>query len=826
MSAVRTQIGLCYRHAEARKVADLVAREVMKGCSPDLSHCPLRLEPPHEAVFSPYPTPLLTLTDSTVEQLADQESRVRRFRVWIPPDYGLSWTRSERFLKELAAVSERVGFEVIGNCEGVTICLTCHPRDVCTIGAAFQEFTRCTLSALPVDPIADFGTDEMWGACQFLDYYPPPPYSHLLTQPGELVCSPYEGFIACLGRLPSYVKGFCQVLFQPVCPEHDWHRNIERLLDIEFRSRLLENTSTPDRFLQQAPSACLPDMAADVQTKAHQDKPFFACALRTGLLPVSGDAPLRALSSFTGLLQHGTRPLKCLVRSDYGFLRSGRDVQAMFAVGHTYRHGFLLNSRELASLVHVVSPRAWEKTGITMATLETLPAARPELLDAAKGTPVGICVCGDDEQTVCLPEAVRACHTHVIGKTGMGKSTTLEWMILDDIAKGHGVAVLDPHGDMVQRLLCLVPEEHASRVIYLNPGDPDWVPLWNPLVRHPGQDIAVTADCLVGVFKHIVDGWGDRLERLLREAIFGAMHLPDPTLLDVAEMLRKGTVEGDRLRKRVMSLIQNTETQRFWSSDFGKYTKADLFPPQHKIGKLLSGGTVGDMMAQPESRLDLPRIMDDSSVLLCDLSALGSETRDLLGSFLLALFHVAALGRQRIPPPKRKLFHIYCDEAHRFVTDAVEDLVAETRKYAVSLTLAHQFRKQFSDRRIDALSGTGSTLIFSVNKADAACLAKELMDKVTVADLVSLGVGRAVVRIGTEVVRITTRDYQALPERHWRDEIIRRSHELYCRPVQEVRAAIRQRSARWETRYTDLSSGGGRGEGRAEEEFRFDEFGK
>ena len=426
-----------------------------------------------------------------------------------------------------------------------------------------------------------------------------------------------------------------------------------------------------------------------------------------------------------------------------------------------------------------------------------------------------------------VPPDIRARHTHIIGGSGTGKSTLIEHMVLRDIAQGHGVAVIDPHGDLAQRILETIPESETHRTIFLDAGDSDWVPLWNPLRPAPGQDLSKTADSLVGVFKDIVTGWGDRLERLLREAIYGVMHLPDPTLLDVAEMLRQKSSEGERLRARVLELIENVETRRFWENDFGNYTKADLFPPQHKIGKLLSGGTIGDMLSQPESRFTLRRAMDDGCILVADLSTLGSEVRNLLGSFLLSLFHMAALSRRDTPADQRKQFHVYCDEAHRFVTSAIEDLVAETRKYKVSLTLAHQYRTQFARERMDALTGTGSTIIFSVNKADAASLVRDLKGFASAEDLVGLGVGEAIVRVGNEVIRVRTPPPLPAGDGERRRRIIADSHKRFYARVGDVRRALSRRGDRWSVRFADLGVRGEvNGNGDGNEELAYDEFGK
>jgi len=190
----------------------------------------------------------------------------------------------------------------------------------------------------------------------------------------------------------------------------------------------------------------------------------------------------------------------------------------------------------------------------------------------------------------------------------------------------------------------------------------------------------------------VVDGWGDRLENILRYALLGLLALPDATLQDVADILRRGADEkdGERLRQRAMELATNENVRKFWRKDFGNYQKGDLNPPQNKLSKMLASGTCALMLSQPQSLIDLRAVMEEGRILLADLSGLGSELRDILGSFVIALLHQAALGRAGTPVNRRKDAQVYCDEAHRFAGDRLTDLLDEARKFGLGLTLAHQ----------------------------------------------------------------------------------------------------------------------------------------
>jgi hypothetical protein len=379
-----------------------------------------------------------------------------------------------------------------------------------------------------------------------------------------------------------------------------------------------------------------------------------------------------------------------------------------------------------------------------------------------------------------------------VGGTGKGKSCMLEHMILDDIARA-GVAVIDPHGDLIERLLHLLPPEAVGRTIYFDPGDPLWVPIWNPLKMIPGQDVARTAGDFVSAIKSVVTGWGDRLEHLLRNIVFATLHLQGGTVLDVSNLLRNKDPKIAGMRNEILQVIDNETAWRFWDYDHEKYGKDDLGPPKNKLSKLLISGTVSLMLSQPDSAFNFRQMLDEGMIFLSNLSGLSSDLRDTLGCLQLSLLHLAALSRAPQPPGERRLFHVYLDEAHRFITGAMEDTLVDARKYGVGLTLAHQYLKQFSQPKIDALGGVGTTIIVQVNRPDAEHLVKGLHDIVDVDTFTKLGVGEAIVRADTDITRVHTPPPRTIPASNYRDQIIAESRRRYCKPVHEVRQAIRLR---------------------------------
>lgn len=778
-------------------VQALAVHEVSKGCCKQLAAAPVALEPPFQPIRSPRDLTDGPAADSWTLDPSVGSEPLARLRVWVSPEQECSWAHSEMLLRQLQNVSRRVILELSGNAAAITLDFRCHEADLPTLTGAFTgAFERCELSRVRDDSTTGPAAERT----VFFDYVPPPPYSHLLTRPFELPVSPYATIIGGMSLIPQPATALLQVLFQPVAPDHDWHRNVQVLLDLEYAVKLL-GSPLATRVAQQTPSGDLRQMAMDAETKAHDDKPFFAAAVRLAVFDGAQATQYRqALDAFSGLIQHGGRPLGRLDEQDYAARLDAAAAREMFSRGRSYRPGFLVNSAELTSLVHIPPATVLEQREAPVVLLETL---RPGT-DLAAGSPLGYCECIGRRQPVCIPREHRFSHTHIIGRTGLGKSTVLGHLILNDIEHGDGVAVIDPQGHLVERLLRLMPRRHVERIIYIDFADPECVPIFNPLRSASGRRREQLAQDIVVAFKSFVSGWGDRLEHLLRMTILGLLHLPDTSLLDVANALRTKSTEARQLRDKVLEVVDGELLRAFWRDDLISYARADLTPPQHKLSKLLSGGPLALMLSQPDSLLDLGHIMNDGGILLLNLKDLGVEVGNFAGSLWLSLLQAAASTRDASAPTARP-FQIHVDEAHRFETDATQEIATEARKFRVSLTLAHHYLSQFEVKQRDALCSVGTTIIRNVDSKDAAFLCKDLQGRVETHDITTLDRATAIARIGTEVVRFKTLPPQELRGRGQHDEIVRRSRQRYYRPAADVRAAIRNRQQRWHTPFAPLA---------------------
>ena len=332
-------------------------------------------------------------------------------------------------------------------------------------------------------------------------------------------------------------------------------------------------------------------------------------------------------------------------------------------------------------------------------------------------------------------------HMYLIGKTGMGKSTVLENMVVDDIRNGYGVAVVDPHGDLAEKIIEFIPGNRIQDVVYFNPSDINFPIAFNvveqvePHLRH------LVASGLIGVFQKLwADSWGPRLEYILRNAILAILDFPGSTLLAVVRMLSdKG------YRKRVVANIKDPVVKAFWEKEFSSY--ADKFaseavsPIQNKVGQFLSSSLMRNIIGQVKSSIDIRDIMDNGKILIMNLSKgrIGEDNSALLGAMMITKIQLAAMSRVDMPEKERRDFYLYIDEFQNFSTDSFANILSEARKYRLNLILAHQYIEQLSEKVKPAVFGNvGTLVVFRVGAADAEELVKEFTPTFTEEDLVNL----------------------------------------------------------------------------------------
>mgnify|MGYP001805974205 FL=1 len=332
-------------------------------------------------------------------------------------------------------------------------------------------------------------------------------------------------------------------------------------------------------------------------------------------------------------------------------------------------------------------------------------------------------------------------HMYLIGKTGMGKSTIQENMIVGDIRAGHGLAVVDPHGDLAEKIIEFIPPERVKDVVYFNPSDMDYPIAFNVLEQVEPHLRHLVASGLLGVFQKLwADSWGPRLEYILRNAILAILDFPGSTLLGVVRML-----SDKSYRKRVVSNIKDPVVKAFWEKEFASY--ADKFaseavsPIQNKVGQFLSSSLMRNIIGQVKSSINIREIMDEGKILIMNLSKgrIGEDNSALLGAMMITKIQLAAMSRVDMPEKERKDFYLYIDEFQNFSTDSFANILSEARKYHLNLILAHQYIEQLSEKVKPAVFGNVGTMVsFRVGATDAEELAKEFAPVFTEEDLVNL----------------------------------------------------------------------------------------
>lgn len=340
-----------------------------------------------------------------------------------------------------------------------------------------------------------------------------------------------------------------------------------------------------------------------------------------------------------------------------------------------------------------------------------------------------------------LRHADRRHHLYVIGQTGTGKSTLLATLIRQDLVHGHGVALLDPHGDLAERVLATVPPTRRGDVTYLNLPDPQQTFGFNPLERVPAGRRALAAAGVLDVFKKLwTDSWGPRLEHILRNALLVLIERPESTLADILRLL-----DDREFREDAAMRCANPQVRRFWLREYPQYPprlRADAIAPvQNKVGAFLANPRLQQILTAPKSSFDLRRIMDEGSILLINLAKgrIGEDVAALFGALLVSGLGLAALGRADQPEASRRPFFLYLDEFQTFTTLSLATMLAELRKYGVSLTLAHQYLAQLSPEIREAVAGNvGSVVVFRVGPEDAELLAPRFAPELSADDLTRL----------------------------------------------------------------------------------------
>jgi hypothetical protein len=384
-------------------------------------------------------------------------------------------------------------------------------------------------------------------------------------------------------------------------------------------------------------------------------------------------------------------------------------------------------------------------------------------------------------------------HMYVIGKTGMGKTTLLENLILSDIYAGHGCCYIDPHGETAEKLIDFIPSWRINDVVYLNPADLDHPMGFNILESVDERLRHLVASGMMGVFKKIWENvWSARMEYILNNTILALLETPGSTLLGINRMF-----SDKEYRRGIVANIKDPIVKQFWVKEYEayetKFATEAVAPIQNKVGQFLSTSLVRNIVAQSKSTINPRKFMDNQMIFIVNLSKgrIGEDAMRLLGGMLITKIQMSAMERVDIPESERNDFYLYVDEFQNFANESFAGILSEARKYRLNLVIAHQYIAQLAEEVRDAVFGNVGTLVsFRVGSPDAVFMEAEFMPRFVPEDIINLG--KAQIYLKLMIDGITSSPFSAvtLPPIGARtnsaSKVIEQSRERYARSKAKI----------------------------------------
>lgn len=650
----------------------------------------------------------------------DNTNLVTELQINLNKDTRIVFENIEQLLLMLSTSEGIVGFEIFGTKEKISIQFVCTGQranhfksyiEAYAPGVIVHEKPNNLQRSVDEDQalwVTDLGLrDEFMRPLRIWTKFDPDPLS---------------GCIATLESLANGEFGMLQILFQPTA--NPWAESISRSI----------SDGKGGTFFADAP-----EMLPLVKEKI--SCPLYACIVRT-----IGQA--KAEYRATAISQQ-------LAQSLIAFHRTGSntliplqgpvscDLDDVF-LRRSKRIGMLLNSNELASMVHipdrsVLSPKLRAYVGKTKSAPQEVIGLPFEL---------GINTHLGQEVVATLSDQHRLRHMHVIGATGTGKSSLLQNLITQDIVQGKGVTVLDPHGDLIDEMIKRIPKDRLKDVVLVDPSDSEYPIGLNLLSANSDVEKIILSSDMVALFRRFSTSWGDQMTSVLANAINAILESRNGgTLVD----LRRFLVEPG-FRNRFLQTVDDPNISYYWKHEFALLRQNTVAPILTRLDTFLRPPIVRNMMAQ-KSGLDFRDIINNQKILLVKLAQglIGEENSYLLGTLFVAKLHQAAQSRQNISLEERIPFYFYIDEFQNFITPSMSAILSGARKYGLGLILAHQDFDQLATRDAElansVLSNPAIRVCFRCGDKDALKL-ENGFSYFDATDLQSLGVGQAIARVG------------------------------------------------------------------------------
>lgn len=721
-------------------------------------------KPPQVEVDEEDPEPRPLSRDGVVE-----------LQVSIPANLGINRDLYGYFFASLALCREPVTYEIIFGAEKVYVLFAVHPADVALLRGQLAMFFPTVVLELrerflegawvrtaPYMALVECGLAR---ECMYL------------LSTGKV--DPYVPLIGALSDLTEDELAVMQVMFEPV--RHPWAENILSSVTNGFGKEFFVN---------------VPELTASAKQKI--TRPLYAVVLRLAAKATDPDRVTAILQSMVGALGvYDTMTGNALVplHADPSI-----DFESDLLRRETHRSGMLLNADELVNFVHVPSSDVCsEKVRGSGGTSKSAPT----IVCHGQGIVLGENRHLDVVRSVSLTPEQRTRHTHIIGASGTGKSTLLFNSIRQDIENGEGVALLDPHGDLADLVLSIVPPERVDDVVFLDPADAEHPVGFNILHAHSDLEKTLLASDLVSVFERLSQAWGDQMGSVLRNAILAFLESDrGGSLVELRRFLLEPT-----FRESFLLTVRDPEIVYYWKKGFTTLSGSkSIGPVLTRLETFLAPKSIRYMVGQTSNKIDFADIIDGKKIFIAKLSqgTLGRENSYLLGTLIVSKLQEFAMSRQAQKESARSDFFLYVDEFHNFITPSMAEILSGARKYHVGLVLAHQELRQLErDREVASavLSNCHTRICFRVGDHDARAL-EGGFSTFTAKDLQNLGTGEAICR-----VERSDFDFNLTvpnPERPdeelataWRDLVVAVSRGKYGTPRAVVEADLAGRQHLW-----------------------------
>lgn len=668
-------------------------------------------------------------------------------------------------LNMLGYSENSISFEIIGTFEKITIQIVCSEEDKMRITShckayfssiLFKEVNALDLPFNGYDDIAvcDFGLEEE--------------SMRSIHTPQNFSIDTFTSIFATLENLQQGDVIVYQVLFKGVV--NPWSKSMMNAV----------SDSSGNSFFVDAPEMLQ-------LTKNKVSKPLFAVVVRLAAQSLFKERTeylaseiIRTISTFSKSEFNRLIPL-----SNEGY-EYQHHIENLF-YRQTNRLGMLINTDELVSLVHYPNESiVSSKLGFNDKKTKKAPQ---RVLQNTGGCYVGINSHQQEEYSVHLNKEQRLKHIHIVGATGVGKSTLIANMVLDDIEKGNGIALFDPHGDICEDILIRIPNHRKEDVVIIDPSDSEFPIGFNLLHATTDAEKIVLSSDLVSAFKRHATAWGDNMTAVLSNAINAFLESScGGTLIELKRFLIE-----EKFRNAFLEKIDDNSVHYYWKNEY-PLVKKGIAPLLTRIDTFLRPKIIRYMLAQ-KNGIDFKECIEKKKIVLLKLSQglIGEDNSYLLGSLFISKFNQVALSRQQISKEKRHPFYIYMDEFQNFITPSITAMLSGVRKYGVGLVLAHQELAQIEEQKIlnSVISNPFTRICFRLGDNDARKL-ETGFSFFEQNDLQSLGTGEVIMRVGSNSndFTLTTSKLTSQTNSEVKDFIIQNTRRKYTKNRSEIKTLL------------------------------------